>query len=118
MISYVNCKSTPGQAAHYTLIHEIALWAAGQKIDSGHYTQDNHICLYFWQLKFVHEAVEISALDVHVFHLVLVAQMNMKLFLVYRVRFSVKNVILNFQPDWSNFFHPILAKKCPPIKVN
>ena len=30
--------------------------------------------MYFWKLKFVHEAVEFPVLDVHVFHLIVVAQ--------------------------------------------
>ena len=43
------------------------------------------ICIY--NLKFVHGAVEIPVLDVLLFHLLVVAQMNVKLYLVYGVRF-------------------------------
>ena len=42
--------------------------------------------LYFWQLEFVHEAVEIPVLDVRVLHRGVVAYMNVKRNLVCHVR--------------------------------
>ena len=73
--------------------------AQRNKFDEPHAPRTTFICI-FWEIRFVHQTVDIPVLDVHLFHQLVVAQKMVNFTTKkYLCRMTAKNNMFEFQPD-------------------